>query len=457
MTDAPPKPAQPISTLKTAWLNVERLFDRVRSTLVPVTYQPTAQFSTVDYAVAGAFAVVAIAIAVAGPAAFDPRVFVNGLGSFFSSDPERVIASMFEHWSHHHHRTFAHPIFSIVTFPPARSLEKLGLSQIAAATTLLAICAAASASMFYLAIRGLGIPLFGAAVSTGVLMATAGFLHWFSFIETFSYSSLTVIFMLLVLTTWPGKQLWIWSFASAGTLSMLTSNWVFGIVSAFFRLEWARFLKVTILAFAMVASAAVLQLWLFPHSKLFFSPSLLAREVRYELQFNMEADGFQRWTPRENLVSALITGAVARPPQVEQGMGRYGAFAWVNNTYTPLSEVSIAGKVAMLCWIFFVGAGLWAAWKDVARRAVTLPLLVFIVAQLCLYTVYGEIPFLYSANLLPIMVAVAAYSFLTPLRYYAFGAAALFIVLAGPYNYAQFKAAAKVANDVAAAHAAKPQ
>ena len=149
-----------------------------------------------------------------------------------------------------------------------------------------------------------------------------------------------------------------------------------------------------------------------------------------------------------------MTGAVARPPQVEKGMGRWGPYAWVNNTYTPLSEVSLAGKAAMACWVFLVAAGLWGVWKDVPRRPVTVPLLCFIVAQVGLYTVYGEIPFLYSANLLPIMITVAAFGAYTPLRHAVLGAAALFIVLAGPYNYAQFQTAAKLSNDMAAAHAA---
>ena len=279
----------------------ERMGDAVKTALAPIPYVPATRFTRTDYAIATGFAAIAVLIAAVGPSAFDPRVLVNELGSFFSSDPERVLASMFDARSHHHHRTFAHPLFSIVTFPIASGLAMLGIEQITAATILLCVCAAASAGLFYLALRGLGFPLLVCSMFTGVLMATGGFLHWYSFIETFSYSGLTVIVMLLMLTSWRRQGVLAWALASGGTLSMLTSNWVFGIVSAFFRLNWSRFVTVSLLSFGLVASLALVQKFLFPTSSIFFHPILIVSEFDNEMQFNMEADGFQRWTPRATI------------------------------------------------------------------------------------------------------------------------------------------------------------
>jgi hypothetical protein len=190
----------------------------------------------------------------------------------------------------------------------------------------------------------------------------------------------------------------------------------------------------------------------FPQAKLFFNPFLLMREYDEEMQFNTEADGFQRWTPAENVRSTLITSIVAPPPIVEEGKNRWGKFVWVNNTYTPITDMAPGALVAIGCWVFIFGLGLWGAWRNIDRRAVAVPVAAFTGLQVALYSTYGEVPFLYSANVAPLMIVLAAFGWFTPLRYFAAAAAILLTVLAGPNNYRQFQTAARLVNEIVAAN-----
>ncbi len=69
------------------------------------------------------------------------------------------------------------------------------------------------------------------------------------------------------------------------------------------------------------------------------------------------------------------------------------------------------------------GAGLWGACRSVGRRAVAIPSVGFADLQIALYSSYGEIPFLYSANVVPLLIAIAAFAWFTPVRYAAVAAA----------------------------------
>jgi hypothetical protein len=254
--------------------------------------------------------------------------------------------------------------------------------------------------------------------------------------------------MLLVLTGARSTALGTWTFASAATLAILTTNWAFGLATAFLRLRFFDFVRVSAAAFAIIGSLAVVQNFVFPEAKLFFNPVLLLREYTNEVQFNNERDGFGKWSPVENIRANLIRGVVAPPPQLEEGKGRWGSYVWANNTYTPTSELTAQALAAVVCWCFILLAGLWGVKRDIARRPVSVALIAFALFQIVLYSVYGEIPFLYSANLVPVLMVVAAFSWFTPLRYFSVAAALALTVLGGPNNYEQFREAAAIVNDI---------
>ncbi len=424
------------------------LIEALRARLAPRVYTPTINLTRSDYVIAGLAGVVAGVIAYTGASQFDPLGLLTYLGSYFSADSFRILASMTDRLSFHHHRVFTHPIFSIFIYPTAQGMMALGIQPLTAAIMLLAASAAASAGMFYLALRNLGLPALAAAAFTGALISSAAFIHWFSFIETFAFSTLMLIVMIFVLTSCRASALRTWTLASAGALAFLTLNWIFALGASFFRLKPVDFIKVSAIAFALISFLSIVQNLVFPNAKLFFNPFLIVREYDEEMQFNAQADGFQAWTPAANLRSTLITSVVAPPPMIEEGKNRWGRYVWVNNTFTPMSEMTTGAIVAIACWLFVLGAGLWGAWRNIDRRAVSIPLLAFAGLQVALYSSYGEIPFLYSANVVPLLIALAAFSWFTPLRHMAVGAAILLTVLAGPYNYEQFQTAVRRVNEI---------
>ena len=230
------------------------------------------------------------------------------------------------------------PCSGSVTFPIASGLRQCSASSKSLLRRSCCACAPPpSAGLFYLALRGLGFPLLVCSMFTGVLMATAVHL-------VFVHQDILVF--------------GIDRHRHAADADELEATGSFGLgprrhgdaVDAHQQLGFRdrigilpartgrNLLSMCRLRPGRFAGAGAE--FLFPTSSIFFHPILIVSEFDNEMQFNMEADGFQRWTPRDNLVSALVTGAVARPPQVEKGMGRWGP-AWVNNTYTPLSEVSL--------------------------------------------------------------------------------------------------------------------
>lgn len=432
--------------------SVIAFIEDVRERLVPRAYAPSTSLTAADYAVAGIAASVAAAIAYVGGSLFDPPALLTHLGSYFSADSFRILATMTDLESFHHHRVFTHPIFSIVAYPLAQVMMAAGIPPLTAAILLMSLCAAVSGAFFYLALRALGLPLVAAAAFTGTLIGSAAFIHWFTFIETFSYSTMALVLMIFVLMRARTSSLGIWTLASAGSLAFVTLNWIFAVACSFFRLKTWDFVRVSAIAFAAITFLSVVQNLIFPNAKLFFNPFLIVREYDEEMQFNTEADGFQAWTPAENLRSTLVTTVVAPRPVMEEGINRWGKFVWANNTFTPMSAMGYAEHAAIACWLFIFGAGLWGAWRNVERRAVAIPIVGFAAMQIALYSSYGEIPFLYSANVVPLLIAIAAFAWFTPVRYAAVAAALLLTVLAGPHNYRQFETAAQMVNEIVEAH-----
>ncbi|HVV63948.1 MAG TPA: hypothetical protein VHC42_00640 [Rhizomicrobium sp.] len=421
---------------------------RLRIVLAPTPYEPAASFAGADYALAGLVAAVGVVIAALGPLAFSHHVYVTSLGSYFSADPDRVLASMTDRWSEHNHRVSAHPIFSLLVFPPVRAMMLLGVPPLAGATFLCALCAAASAGLFYLAMRGLGLPrLFGALLGAAYC-ASAAFIFWNAFPETFSYSAATIVLAIFVLTSVSAKRQLAWIAASAATLSMLVTNWAFGLLATFLRLDAKAFLRANAIAFGLIVALSLVQGALFPRALYFFDPRPFWTSVTTETEVGMADEGLRAFTPLANFRSSLLYSAVTPPTRIEKGVGPWGAYAWVNNTYSPVSDMRWSGLAALAAWLALLGIGLWGCWLQKGRRPVAAALLIGAGLQLALYSVYGEIPFLFSANLMPLLMAIAGFGWFTPARRIAGVAALVFAISGGTNNYLEFRASARQSSDV---------
>ena len=73
-----------------------------------------------------------------------------------------------------------------------------------------------------------------------------------------------------------------------------------------------------------------------------------------------------------------------------------------------------------------------------------------LLGQMVLHSVYGNPTFLYAPHFLPLLVALAALSWFTPVRWPALALAAVVCVAGGVSNVQTFQSAAALANQVIA-------
>lgn len=417
----------------------------IRRWVDPAPYLPKPAFGVPDWAMAAIVAVAGVAVALYGMSQLSAKAYAS-FDIYFQADGPRIMANLFDRDSIDHQRSNIHPLFSLLLYPPANLLKQTGLAPLAAAQVLTALAAAGAPALLYFSLRGWGLPRAAATLFALVLIASATFIHWFAFVETFAFSALSIALMLCVLScARSGGPAWI--VASAATLAFTVTNWAFGVMAVFARHSFRGFALITAGALAMVTVLAMAQNLIFPHARLFFNPGGIAEERQYT-QLHRDA-----WTPRANLRSAIITSAVAPAPQVTSWeiAGRTEPYRFVNNQYSPLSSTTPAGLAAAVAWLGLLALGAWGGWRERRLRPVVLATGGYVAVQLALHLVYGEVTFLYAAHFFPALVAGAAFSWFTRLRWLAVALAASFVVLAGFNNLQQFNTAATLTNDLAAA------
>ncbi len=313
--------------LRAAWtrplVTVAGFFERIRDTLAPHTYEPASDITRSDRLIALGMGLVASIITYIGISSIDPRIY-DSWNIYFQGDGIRVLADMSDRFSAQW-RTSVHPIFSILGFPAMHALMAMGLQKVTAAGILLIACAAASGGMFYLALRGLGLPLMAAIVFDAAFLQSATFIHWYPYVETYAFAATTIVGVLYMLTSGRTTWLWGWALASSGALALTVTNWALALAAAFFRLRFFDFVRVSVGAFLLVAAIACLQHVTFPKSSLFFNPLHYIGEY-HATQIWLESQGVAQWTPEENIRSVLVTSAVVPPAMVEDADTPVGVF-----------------------------------------------------------------------------------------------------------------------------------
>ncbi|AUW57745.1 hypothetical protein C1T17_06140 [Sphingobium sp. SCG-1] len=408
-------------------------------------YAP-ARLSRTDWLVAAAVGIVAACIILWNHAAIDPAVY-RTYNIFFQADPPRVISNLTERWSHSQNRNVAHPLFSILGLSAVKAAGAVGIAPMHAIAVLLAAMAAISAGAFLLAMRGLGMAMRPALGFTAAYVSSAAFLHWYAFPETYAASGMTVVVMIAILSCARGSTLWLWALGSAASLSMLLTNWSIGLAASIIRLRWNRFLVVTIVAFASVAALSFVQHKALHNARFFLDPVGIAREHTFSGP-QMQKLGM-RWSPVASFRNALVTPAIVPLPEVVTEPTESGPFTMVTNQFVPLSSFGITGGLTLLAWIILIAAGTQAAVSIPHLRRIGVPLIAFIGFQAAFHTVYGEIAFLYAADTLPAMMALAALGWFSPARKIVLAALLLFIGTALITNELRFRQAAAMSHDIA--------
>jgi hypothetical protein len=430
-----------------AWGAAAGLADRLRLLLAPQAYEPARTLAAVDYAVAGGFALLGLLVARHAHASLDANVY-DYWNIWFQADPNRVLVDITDRTSEQS-RTGLHPAFSILNYPIMHALMALGADRLTAGALLASACGAAAGWFYVLALRALGLSLLAAAAFGLVFLATATSIHWLGLIETYAYAAATLSFALFVLTSRPAKAFWSWSLSSALVFGVTITNWAFPLAASFFRLRFPDFVKVSAAAVAVMFVIAAVQNVAFPAARMFYRPYNVLAEVTSAQPF-LEEHGVSPWTPLSNLRSFFLTSAVAPPPYVEEAPTIRGPFTLVNNQHSPLFGMPAIGLAATALWAALIGVGLWGAAAATALRPVAVPVVAYVGAQAALHTVYGEITFLYSANVLPCLAMIGAFGWFTPARRWVVVLAFAFAATAAVNNFAQLGAAAEMANGIAA-------
>src|SRR3546814_7745794 len=79
--------------------------------------------------------------------------------------------------------------------------------------------------------RLMGLAPAAAAGFTLALVASAGFLHWYAFIETYAFSATGIVLMLIFTCSMRSLPRAGWIVASAASVAMLITNWGLGLAA----------------------------------------------------------------------------------------------------------------------------------------------------------------------------------------------------------------------------------
>lgn len=401
-----------------------------------------------DWLVALALGIVAAGIALLNHAVIDPIVY-RTFNIYFQADPPRVISNLTDRWSHFQNRNVAHPLFSIFGVSTVKGAGFMGLPPMRAIAALLAIMASASVGSFFLAMRGLALPVKAAAGFTLAYMSGAAFLHWYAFPETYAASATTITLMIAVLACARSSSLWLWVIGSAATLSMLITNWSLALAAAALRLRVRSFVIVTLAAFVIVASLSLVQHRLLLRARFFLDPVGIAKEHTFSGP-EMRRVGM-RWNAGSSLLNGLVTPIVVPEPEVVHEPTEQGVFTMVTNQFVPLAAFGWNGAAVVALWVALLAAGVSAVIVEPRLRRFGLPLMAYAGFQVAFHTVYGEIAFLYAADTLPVMMALAALGWFSPWRRGIVPLLVLFVPLAATVNETRFLAAARLSHAIAVA------
>jgi hypothetical protein len=356
------------------------------------------------------------------------------LDIWFQADTPRVLVNLLDPTSDHY-RSSVHPIFGILLTPWVSALGQLGQSPLLSAKAVIAVTAGASAGAVWFALRLAGIAQVSAALYTAVFLASASFLHWYSVVEVAAFNGLSICVVLLVLALGRSAGLAAWVLASGLSLGITITNWTAALAATVVRWPLRRSLAVSAIALGLVFVLALAQKAIYPTSELFFDVRLLARERQYVARAT---------SPLESLRSLIVYTQITPAPTVERRPDR----SVVSNQGQAPETAGILGVLAILAWIGSLACGLAAALRVPNVRPLAAGLLLMIGAQLALGAVYGDIAFLYAANLSPMLVMLAGLSALTPWRHVGAALAVVVILAGGISNHAHFVAASALSRDV---------
>ncbi|MEM5518139.1 hypothetical protein WNY37_14365 [Henriciella sp. AS95] len=426
------------ATIGKLW--VTRLWDRVDRTL-PATRQT---LSRTDILMAIGLGLIGAAVSIWAFLQTNHAPDIHAtFNLWFQADVTRSAENMVTTGGAHG-RTSVHPIFSILLYPFGKLLTILGVEPLLAAKALVVMIMGANAALFSLTVRLLGLPRLVAAIFTLVFVSTAGFIFWSGVVESYPFSCFALVLSLFMMLRVQTAHWGWWMVVSVLSLGFLITNWVFGVIAMAVRLKLKPFLTILIASFSLVVVLSIIQNATFDKAALFFNPKPLLRETQF-LQPTMEAEGTyeEGWQPTSNLRSLYVTTVVGMPVYVQQQTMMHLA---TTNQNSGFPEGEISPLIAVAAWVLLFGLGIWGA---VLRRDLRLPLLgagLMLLMQTMLHLLYGEVTFLYSLNVMPLLILFASCAWFIPWKPVAPVLASLVVVFGAINNERRLQQTVQVAD-----------
>lgn len=354
----------------------------------------------------------------------DPRFIDPGYGSdvWFEGDLPRIVNEMSHRWAPHS-RAPVHPLFSLLACACVYAMSAIGLSTLHAVAALVAGGAAIWTVLLYLLLRTVTPSRTEAILFTAMGATTAGALFWLTVPETYVFGSATMLAALWVAALAERRTIpeaWFVA-ASAATLAVTISNWVAGIAATASRWPWRRTLQITVNAFAVVVALWALQRIVIPRADFFLGYS---NEQRYLLR--PEAGG-----PRRTL-TVMLAHAIVMPPIATREKPNRGRVMSIQ--FAGLTAGGPARRAGLIAWCALLAIGL-SGWLGSIRISPFLRAVGAVAAaEVTLHVLYGTETFLYSLNLVPLLIVIAACGTRTRARRVVGVLAAVLLVCGGVSN-----------------------
>ncbi len=404
------------------------------------------------------------------------------LNAYFDADIPRVFENLTIRASGHHD-TFKHPLFSIVFWPITQSINTFVHNEYFSIRLMLAVNSSVSIAALWSLLRKFRLPAIDRVLLTLLYLASGGFIFWYSVIETFPFGATTLLIALHAVywfkCTSPSARIALTIFSGVASMSVTITNFaatVFAALTAHgvfdnvslrsitetFKKQIRPLLAYFATVLFLAACLSVVQDRFFGDATLFFNVRLFLKETVHVGASN----AVTLWArPVHLLVSPIVV------PKVEfitiPSIFRTKAGLTFEDTLVLSARLkgiqfdTISSIVASLAWSILLLSGVLSVFRSQAvfeptriepldsslmngfrtRKASFITLVLFFVMHLF----YGQMPFLYTAHMLPLLTIVASGIFvpdcgLSSLARNTFrGVLLTTIVSAGISNFVAFK------------------
>ena len=308
-------------------------------------------------------------------------------------------------------------------------------------------CGFGSTALLYLVLRRMGLARLAATMGSLAFVASATYLHWFGIVETYAASSLTAIGATYLFLRRPVPSTGTTILATIVSMSMVVTNWTLGIALAATRLPLTRFLRLMLITALLCVALSLVQHRIFPQAGEFF------RRYAIEAEESFMVGGEIKPAPGETphwaqaLRGIVVTAAVAPQPYFDT-LPKSGKKV-LNNQKSDWQSYDILGGIALGAWGLMLTLSTLTLLAERRITPTVLALAGFMLGQVVLHTVYGDITFLYAADFFVVLMVLACQGALGSWRHLHMAAMALFIVTAALANLGALGTATTMAEKAA--------